>query len=74
MWGSADLAAIARAIQIAAERAGWRAAQAGETQSDRWTPGSPADDWIGQASRPADQRVASPNVRAQRAVTAARSE
>jgi hypothetical protein len=73
MWGSADLAAIARAIQIAAERAGRRAAQAGETRSDRWMPGSPADDRIGRAGRPADQRVASSNVCAQGALTAARS-
>ena len=53
MWASTDLAAIARAIQIAAERAGRRAAQAGETRSDRWIPGSPADDRIGRAGRPA---------------------
>ena len=74
MWGAADLAAIARAIQIAAERAGRRAAQAGETRSDRWMPGSPADDRIGRRGRPADQPVASSNVCAQGAVTAARSE
>jgi hypothetical protein len=73
MRRSSDLATIARAIQIAAERAGRRAAQAGETRSDRWIPGSPADDRIGRTGRPADQCTATSNLCAQGAVTVARS-